>query len=408
MASIIRIKRSLVSGNPATLGAGELAYSALADNGSNGGDRLYIGMGTESAGNAANHVVIGGKFFTDKLDHEAGILTANSALIVDSSSKIDQLKTTNLTLGGTGTENVISASNTNGGITLTPDGTGYVTISGTNALVIPSGTSGQRGPSTTGAIRYNSDNTAFEGYNGTAWSSLGGVTSPDTYTYVTALDSGNIDFYSDSTNVVTVNGDGIDIKTTTATDATGTTGALKVAGGAAIQGNLYIGGNLYGIDNVSSGAYIAAEGVPNNGTTGYSFENDGGYDTGMFSTSDGNLRFYSNNDIILELQGTSTATLGADTLAFGGSRSAAQLSWNGGDDAIKFDTWGYPSNAIRATPVNAGQGFLIQTSNNAGDAEAGRSSLRWHDYDVSKYSQVDAQSDGVWIKNADWNGVWLT
>ena len=42
MASIIRIKRSTVTGNPATLGAGELAYTALVDNGSNGGDRLYM------------------------------------------------------------------------------------------------------------------------------------------------------------------------------------------------------------------------------------------------------------------------------------------------------------------------------------------------------------------------------
>lgn len=68
MASIIRIKRSELSGNPAVLGAGELAYSALQDNGSNGGDRLYIGTGTETAGNAVNHVVIGGKYFTDQVN----------------------------------------------------------------------------------------------------------------------------------------------------------------------------------------------------------------------------------------------------------------------------------------------------------------------------------------------------
>ena len=68
MASILRIKRSELSGNPAVLGAGELAYSALPNNGSNGGDRLYIGTGTESAGNAVNHVVIGGKYFTDTID----------------------------------------------------------------------------------------------------------------------------------------------------------------------------------------------------------------------------------------------------------------------------------------------------------------------------------------------------
>jgi hypothetical protein len=92
MASIIRIKRSSVSGNPATLGAGELAYSALTDNGSNGGDRLYIGIGSETAGNAANHFVIGGKYFTDMLDQTPGTLTASSAIVVDSSSKINNLK----------------------------------------------------------------------------------------------------------------------------------------------------------------------------------------------------------------------------------------------------------------------------------------------------------------------------
>ena len=91
MASIVRIKRSEVSGNPSTLGQGELAYSALQDNGSNGGDRLYIGMGTETAGNAVNHIVIGGKYFTDMMDHTKGILTANSALIADADKKLDNL-----------------------------------------------------------------------------------------------------------------------------------------------------------------------------------------------------------------------------------------------------------------------------------------------------------------------------
>jgi len=78
MASILRIKRSELSGNPAVLGAGELAYSALANNGSNGGDRLYIGTGTESGGNAVNHVVIGGKYFTDTIDAATATGTANT------------------------------------------------------------------------------------------------------------------------------------------------------------------------------------------------------------------------------------------------------------------------------------------------------------------------------------------
>jgi len=98
MASTIRIKRSTVSGNPSTLAAGELAYSALTDSGSNGGDRLYIGIGTETAGNATNHYVIGGKYFTDMLDHTPGILTASSALVVDSSKGLDELRVSGFTL----------------------------------------------------------------------------------------------------------------------------------------------------------------------------------------------------------------------------------------------------------------------------------------------------------------------
>jgi len=126
MASIIRIKRSTVAGNPAVLGAGELAYSALTDNGSNGGDRLYIGSGTETAGNAANHFVIGGKYFTDMLDHTPGTLTASSAIVLDASSKINNLNVGNLTL--TGSTNTISSTDTNGNIVLTPNGTGKLVL----------------------------------------------------------------------------------------------------------------------------------------------------------------------------------------------------------------------------------------------------------------------------------------
>lgn len=128
MASIIRIKRSSVAGNPSTLGAGELAYSALTDNGSNGGDRLYIGIGAETAGNAVNHFVIGGKYFTDMMDHSRGTLTASSAIITDANSKIDNLKVDNLDLNG----NTISSTDTNGNILITPNGTGNIILDGQN------------------------------------------------------------------------------------------------------------------------------------------------------------------------------------------------------------------------------------------------------------------------------------
>lgn len=136
MASILRIKRSGTSGDPSTLGQGELAYSSLADNGSNGGDRLYIGTGTEVAGNAVNHEVIGGKYFTSKLDHALGELTPNSAILTDANSKIDVINVDNVTING----NTISTTDTNGNLILAPNGAGQVNVKsvlfGTNVDVV--------------------------------------------------------------------------------------------------------------------------------------------------------------------------------------------------------------------------------------------------------------------------------
>ena len=88
MAQTIRIKRSSSTAAPSTLVAGELAYS-------DDSDKLWIGAPADNA-----VIAIGGKLYTDMLDHTAGTLTLSSAIVVDANSKIDQLKTANLTIGG--------------------------------------------------------------------------------------------------------------------------------------------------------------------------------------------------------------------------------------------------------------------------------------------------------------------
>lgn len=139
MSTIIRIKRSTTAGDPSTLGAGELAYSA-ADYGSvAGGGRLYIGIGAETAGDAASHLVIGGQYFTDKLDHAAGTLTASSAIITDANSKIDNLKVDNLDLNG----NTLSTTDTNGNLVLAPNGTGKISVSNTAIINLADPTNAQ-------------------------------------------------------------------------------------------------------------------------------------------------------------------------------------------------------------------------------------------------------------------------
>ena len=123
--STIRIKRSGVAGNPSTLAAGELAYSAADANSVSGGDRLYIGFGSETNGNAANHFVVGGKFFTDMLDHNKGTLTADSAVLVDANKKINEFFVDDLGFDGS----VISTTSTNTDLFLTPDGSGKTVVS---------------------------------------------------------------------------------------------------------------------------------------------------------------------------------------------------------------------------------------------------------------------------------------
>lgn len=84
MATTIQIKRSATVGNTPTLAAGELGINYGAGLQDNAGDRLYAGTGSAVQ-------TIGGKYFTDMLDQVAGTLTASSAVLVDSNSRIDTL-----------------------------------------------------------------------------------------------------------------------------------------------------------------------------------------------------------------------------------------------------------------------------------------------------------------------------
>lgn len=134
--STIRIKRSGTSGAPSNLQQGELAYSYLEYNPTTGqgGDKLYIGEGPVDANSHAENVtVIGGKYFTDKMDHAPGTLTANSAIITDNNNRINEIKlgdiTNNLVING----NSVTAS---AGISITVGNTAVDTIDVNNARIV--------------------------------------------------------------------------------------------------------------------------------------------------------------------------------------------------------------------------------------------------------------------------------
>ena len=288
MATIIKIKNSGTSGSPSSVATGEFAYSFQVGSQANGGDRLYIGTGTETNGAAANIEVVGGKYFTDMLDHVHGTLTASSAVVVDSNSKIDVWNVDNLTLNGntitstdtngainldpngtgsielqantnvTGTltasgttslngnvnlgdnaadtitvlgsmgitgaidvtgdldvdninlnGNTISTTDTNGDLTVAPNGTGEVILNATSSLKIPVGTTAQRPTNATGQIRFNTTDGRFEGYDGNAWAGLGGVVDVDQDTFIRAettptADNDDLEFFTGGTKRVTL------------------------------------------------------------------------------------------------------------------------------------------------------------------------------------------------------------
>lgn len=82
-----------------------------------------------------------------------------------------------------------------GAVTATTDST----FSSTGALQISAGTTAQRPTGAVGKIRWNSDLSQYEGYNGSSWSLLGGAvvsndttTSTNVYPLFAAATSGNI------------------------------------------------------------------------------------------------------------------------------------------------------------------------------------------------------------------------
>ena len=119
MASNILIKRSTGSTAPGSITFGELAITTGA-NGTqaNAGDRLFVGDNNGAA------QIVGGRYFMDMLDHVTGTLTASSAVLVDSNSKIDQWNVDDITLNS----NIITTSTTDADLIFRANGTGKLVI----------------------------------------------------------------------------------------------------------------------------------------------------------------------------------------------------------------------------------------------------------------------------------------
>ena len=142
MASIIRIKRSSGTSKPSSLDWGELGY--VTGIGSFGGtnqykDRVFLG----DDGNNVNPV--GGYYYTSMMEHVPGSIqgvqntrnsdngvvailapSSNSGLGGANSLKVDQWNVDNIRIDGS----AISSTDTDGDITVDPNGTGRLVVAG--------------------------------------------------------------------------------------------------------------------------------------------------------------------------------------------------------------------------------------------------------------------------------------
>ena len=210
MASIIRVKRSTGTSAPSSLQFGEVGVT-LSGSGTQGnsGDRLFVGD------NAGNPQVVGGRYFTDLLSNTPGSVasganasTASNGFvpILTSDRKVDQWNVDNLRLDA----NVLSTTNTDGDLFLSPNGTGEV--------IIPDDTFLTFGDSKDAKIEYDEDGDNRINVTGADW----------------------------------VYENGVAIVMADVTDsATKDTGALIVEGGVGIEKSVNIGGNL-GVTGVST------------------------------------------------------------------------------------------------------------------------------------------------------------
>ena len=179
-AGKLRFRQNVIQNNSSTAvrSFGEITALTVTGSGSGYTNGTYTATATTSTG--------GGTGCTVTVTVSGGDFSA--VTVVDKGQNYAVGDTLLITAAGGGTGKSVTVTDIDGqGVVLKPIAGSSILCDSTGSLVIPSGTTNQR-PSAldrvTGAIRFNSTQLQFEGYNGNDFVSLGGVRDVDQDTYV--------------------------------------------------------------------------------------------------------------------------------------------------------------------------------------------------------------------------------
>jgi hypothetical protein len=232
MASSILIKRSTGTVAPGTITYGELAATQSGTGTqANQGDRLFLGDNNGAA------QVVGGRYFTDMMDHVHGTLTADSVAILDSNSKIDLWKVDDIQLDA----NVITTSTTDADLILRANGVGK--------LVIEDGQELEFGTSGDVEFVFTDADSALDIKRAAGTPDL--RVADDMRIYFGSNKDGGIRYDETTLDKVRVDGadwefdNGVAVKLSDTTASTNsTTGAFTVVGGVGVAGQVSAGSLL--------------------------------------------------------------------------------------------------------------------------------------------------------------------
>jgi hypothetical protein len=217
----------------------------------------------------------GGFAVTVKVSGQTGVTIANGKKAIVYTNGTDVIEVANAPVTEAGTQTLTNKTLTAPALTGTVTSSGDISMSGTGQLKLPASTTANRsGSPTSGMIRFNSDNIAFEGYNGTAWGNIGGgAAGGGTDQIFINVGSVITTSYTIPSSSATFTGS-ITTTTLTTSGVTGTITPGMLLSGGTVAANTYIASQLSGTTG-GAGTYSVTVSQSATCTTSSTFSNSG-------------------------------------------------------------------------------------------------------------------------------------